>query len=89
MPTASFTEIPLIDLSPLLEGTEAGLRHIARKIDAAYSTVGFSYLTHHGLPDALIQGVFQASASFHALPREAKMKIEINEFHHEKRARMK
>jgi isopenicillin N synthase-like dioxygenase len=73
--------IPQIDLAPLLEGTEAGLRQVARALRRAYTEVGFSYIVNHGIAPELIAGAFQASAEFHALPREAKLQIEINEFH--------
>lgn len=76
-----FSEIPIIDVSPLLAGSEAGLARVAREIDYAYSQVGFAYIVKHGVDPALIEGIFTASEQFHALPREEKMKIEINEFH--------
>ncbi|MEZ5342525.1 MAG: 2-oxoglutarate and iron-dependent oxygenase domain-containing protein [Acidimicrobiales bacterium] len=47
----------------------------------AYSTVGFAYLINHGIPDELVDGVFEASARFHALPRDAKMAIELDRNH--------
>lgn len=77
----TFDAIPIIDVSPLLDGSEAGLRQVAQEIDYAYSQVGFAYLKHHGIEQSLIDGIFEASRRFHALPREEKMKLEINEFH--------
>jgi isopenicillin N synthase-like dioxygenase len=76
-----FDEIPVIDVSPLLAGSEAGLKQVAQEIDHVYSQVGFAYLANHGIDQALIDGIFQASARFHALPRKEKLKLEINEFH--------
>jgi len=76
-----FDEIPVIDVSPLLDGSEAGLKAVAEEIDYVYSQVGFGYITNHGIDSALIDGIFEASAQFHALPRGEKMKLEINEFH--------
>ena len=77
----SATAIPTIDLQPLLEGTEGGLERVAAQVLDVYSNVGFAYLTHHGIPDELIAGVFAASTEFHALPRASKLELEINEFH--------
>lgn len=74
------SNLPIIDLAPLQAG-EAGLRQVAQRIDEVYSVFGFGYLANHGLPSPLINELFQASAQFHALPREAKLAIEINEFH--------
>ncbi len=73
--------VPVIDLQSLLAGTESGLRHVAGEIGETYSSVGFGYLANHGIPDALIQDLFAASAQFHALPLAEKLAIEINEFH--------
>ncbi len=76
-----FDEIPVIDIGPLLEGTDTGARHVAAQIAAAYSQVGFSYLTGHDVAPELLDGLFMASADFHALPRAEKMSLEVNEFH--------
>lgn len=75
------TVIPTIDLQPLLAGTDGGLERVAGEVLDVYSNVGFAYLTNHGIPDALIAGLFAASARFHALPRDVKLEIEINEYH--------
>jgi len=76
-----FDTISIIDLSPLWDETEAGLAQVAQAIDHAYSQVGFAYLINHGILQEQIDGLFAASRAFHALPRAAKMEIEINEFH--------
>ncbi len=76
-----FDQIPVIDLGPLWTDTEAGLRQVADAIDTAYSQVGFAYIVNHGISQALIDGLFDVSKLFHALPREVKMKIEVNAFH--------
>ena len=84
MPTSEqgmFDEIPIIDVSPALEGTEAGLNQVAKEVDFAYSQVGFAYISNHGIGAALIDGIFAASEQFHALSHEEKMKLELNEFH--------
>ena len=76
-----FNTIPIIDLAPLLEGTRSGCEQVAAAIDDAYTNVGFAYLVNHGVAQSLIDGLFNASAQFHALPRADKMAIEVNEFH--------
>jgi isopenicillin N synthase-like dioxygenase len=65
------TNIPILDLSTPDPSAFA----------AAYSDVGFAYIVNHGAPQALIDGVFAASARFHALPRADKMAIELNDQH--------
>lgn len=76
-----FNDIPVIDLAPLRQNTEVGLRRVAGAIRDAYSQVGFAYLINHGIAQSLIDNLFEASRQFHALPREDKMKIEVNAFH--------
>jgi isopenicillin N synthase-like dioxygenase len=78
MPDAA---IPLIDLHPLLSGGERGSKRVADQIDDIYSNAGFGYLINHGIPEELTSGILSASAQFHALSREEKLQIEINEFH--------
>jgi isopenicillin N synthase-like dioxygenase len=73
--------IPLIDLHPLLSDTEGGLKHVADQIDDIYSNVGFGYLINHGITEELTRGILSASMQFHALSREEKLRIEINDFH--------
>ena len=75
-----FDEIPVIDVSPLLDDSESGLREVAGEIDFAYSQVGFGLITNHGVDQSLIDNVFAASREFHAQSFEQKMQIEINEF---------
>jgi isopenicillin N synthase-like dioxygenase len=75
------TTIPTIDLEPLLGGTEAGRASVADRVLDVYANVGFAYLLNHGIADELIEGLFAASAQFHALPRERKLELEINRFH--------
>ncbi len=78
-----FNDIPVIDLAPLWDKThaESGRRCVANAIDKAYSQVGFAYLANHGIDQSAIDALFSASRQFHALPREDKMKIEVNAFH--------
>lgn len=63
-----FDEIPIIDVSPLLDDSVSGLKQVAKDIDYAYAQVGFGYITNHGIDQALIDGIFAASKQFHAYP---------------------
>jgi len=73
--------IPIIDIGDIDQTTGAGIESIAQEIRDAYSTVGFAYIVNHGIDPTLIDELFQASAEFHALPRAAKMAIELNALH--------
>ncbi len=64
--------IPIIDLAS---------DDVVDKFRAAYSEVGFAYLTGHGIAQELIDDVFTAAHDFHALPLASKMAIELNEIH--------
>ncbi len=70
--------IPVIDVGALDPGGEAELDDLAREFYRVYSTVGFSYIVNHGVSDELIQRVFAASARFHGLPIEEKLKVELD-----------
>ncbi|MGE3359292.1 MAG: isopenicillin N synthase family dioxygenase [Acidimicrobiia bacterium] len=74
-------EIPVIDVGPALEGTDAGLREVAARLDEVYSSVGFGFVANHGVPETTIAELFDASARFHALPRAEKEAIGINAAH--------
>jgi isopenicillin N synthase-like dioxygenase len=66
--------IPVIDLSFDDDTVRTGLL-------TAYGEIGFGYLVGHGVPDALIDDVFDVSRRFHALPLEAKLAIELDDVH--------
>lgn len=64
--------IPIIDLARA---------DVVDEFRSAYREVGFAYLAGHGIPQQLIDDVFDAAAQFHALPLATKMQIELNEIH--------
>ena len=71
--------IPTIDLDDL--DTPDGSARVGRDLDRAYGALGFAYVVNHGVPQEAIDGVFDASAQFHALPPAAKQAIAVNRFH--------
>ena len=66
-------DLPIIDLTPLREGGEAGLRRIAAEVGAACRGPGFYYVVNHGVPAALIADAFAQSRAFFAEPLEDKL----------------
>lgn len=48
---------------------------------SAYETYGFASVVGHGVPDATIAAVFEASRSFHAMPLGDKMRLELDDHH--------
>lgn len=73
-----FTEIPILDATPLSRGAPDDMAPAFAK---AYGETGFAYIVNHGVDSALVERVFAASAAFHALPREKKMAVALDENH--------
>ncbi len=69
------SEIPLIDFAPFLHGSVEDRSRVAREIVEACETIGFFYLTGHGVPDDLRRAIFDRSAEFFHLPHEEKEKL--------------
>lgn len=74
-----FTEIPVIDLAPLIKGQNT--QQLARDFATAYGETGFAYVINHGIDAALRAAIFEASERFHALAEADKQKIALNENH--------
>lgn len=76
--------IPVIDVSALTvddtsaEGDVERRAKLVSEFAEAYQTIGFSYIVNHGIEEGLLDDVFEASRRFHGLPRETKMKLELN-----------
>ncbi len=70
-----FTSVPVIDIAPLLDGTNKAA--VARKIARAAREVGFFYVRNHGIPDAQTGAVFAAARRFFALAQEAKDALHV------------
>lgn len=74
----NFQTVPEIDLSPLWDKSEKGLKIVAKEVKEIFTTVGFAYLVNHQISDKVMNDIFSASKFFHALPLEEKMKIKQN-----------
>ena len=68
-------EIPTLDIAPYLSGKPGGREAVAAKLRDISKTVGFFYVKGHGIPQSVIDAVFEQSRRFHALPLETKKKI--------------
>jgi isopenicillin N synthase-like dioxygenase len=61
-----------------LHANEPGVRaRIAKKIGRACRDPGFFYVSNHGIPAEMTEGIFGAAKSFFALPTEAKTDLSI------------
>jgi isopenicillin N synthase-like dioxygenase len=69
--------LDVIDLAGLRDRDDAAVRRIGAELGRACREVGFFYVRNHGIPDALLSGIFQVSAAFFAAPRADKEALSI------------
>ncbi|WP_372617703.1 isopenicillin N synthase family dioxygenase [Falsiroseomonas sp.] len=74
-------EIPVLDIAPLVARDAAGAAAVGAAMREASERIGFFYISGHGVPDALTQGVFSTAARFFALPEEQKAEVTVNKRH--------
>jgi isopenicillin N synthase-like dioxygenase len=58
------SNIPVIDIAPLLAGGMGGAREVARLTGRACRDIGFFYVTGHGVTARTVADVFAAAAAF-------------------------
>ena len=73
-------DIPVIDLAGLDAGGAAILR-VGRDMLRAAETVGFFYISNHGVPQPLIDDVFRVAHAFFAKPLDRKQGVAVNAGH--------
>jgi isopenicillin N synthase-like dioxygenase len=71
----AFSEIPMIDISSLVDGSDP--EGVARKIGKACEEVGFFSIKNHGIPQDLIDRMYQATEQFFELPAEVKERLHV------------
>jgi isopenicillin N synthase-like dioxygenase len=74
---ASADEMPVLDLTPLNEGSDLAL--LAKQLHHACTTTGFFYVAKHGIPDAVIDNVFAATKRYFDLPIEQRLPHRMDE----------
>ena len=57
---------------PIIDFAGASDETLARQLDQAFTDIGFCYFKGIGVSQAVVDGVFEASRRFHAMPRAAK-----------------
>jgi len=71
----AFDSIPIVDISALVDGSdEAG---VAAALGEAAERVGFLYVTGHGIPRAMVDGMFAQAQAFFDRPEAEKMAVHI------------
>jgi isopenicillin N synthase-like dioxygenase len=75
----SFTEIPLVDIGPLISGADNERRRETESaIFDACEHVGFFYIKNHGIPDSLRDRMLTLAEEFFALPLDAKNALHMS-----------
>lgn len=69
------SDLPVIDLSPLVEGVPGGLDQVAGEIGHAAREIGFFYVKNHGVEPSLIDRTFAAAHEFFGQPADLKMQL--------------
>lgn len=73
------SNIPILDFGPYLAGEPHALEETAERLRIISETIGFYYISNHGVETALIDETFHQAARYHAQALEEKMKLPINE----------
>jgi len=71
--------IPVIDLAPLLDGSDP--ESVAQAIHRASREIGFIYAANHGIADDVTASARNAALEFFRLPHDIKDAIRVNEYH--------
>ncbi len=72
-----FSEIPVLDFSPMETGNQSEKQALAKKLFEACTQVGFFYVTNHGVPESAIKNMQLVSKTFFDQPIEKKLAIDI------------
>jgi isopenicillin N synthase-like dioxygenase len=74
--------LEVIDLSGLDSADPAAIRRVAAELGRACRDAGFFYVRNHGVPDALIAGIFKQAQTLFAAPSVVKEELAIKRSRH-------
>jgi isopenicillin N synthase-like dioxygenase len=78
--TPAFRSIPIIDLTNSFSSSLVEREAVAKEIHSACTTIGFFYITGHGIPSSVLASVLSlAHRFFHELPQESKEKLHMRQ----------
>ena len=83
MPTTTTKQalIPLLDLQPLQDGNQDGIQLLASELKAALEEIGFFSVINHGVSWSLVEQIYEATKSLHALPQSEKDALTMDRTH--------
>lgn len=74
--------IPVIDVSRIFSTDVSDRQAVANQLREACINVGFFYVQNHGIPQEMVDGVFDWGKRFFDLPFEEKMEVYIDNVPH-------
>jgi isopenicillin N synthase-like dioxygenase len=75
--TATAEEMPVLDLTPLVEGGD--IASLAEELKSACLTMGFFYVTSHGVPQRVIDDVFASARRYFSLPFDERLRMRMDD----------
>ncbi|KAA0115181.1 isopenicillin N synthase family oxygenase [Mycolicibacterium sp. P9-22] len=75
--TTDFTDIPVLDVSGLLDESGSGYRAAVDTLGDAARHVGFAQIVGHGVDPALFEALLERTKAFFALPDAEKHRVHI------------
>lgn len=78
---SEFQAVPVIDVSPLFDGSAEAAHAVAAEIRRAAIEVGFFYVRGHNVPRDLMGAMLASAKHFFALPEARKREIQVNAAH--------
>lgn len=79
--TIAAAEIPVIDIRSIAGGDSGGYDRVAKALRAAAESIGFFYITNHGIPEGVIENAQAAAKAFFALPSAEKLAVKMTDVH--------
>ena len=70
----TFTEIPVVDLSPAYSDKLEDRTRLAEEIARAFETVGFLYAKNHGVDKAIVDEAYRVTREYFDMDVEKKMR---------------
>jgi isopenicillin N synthase-like dioxygenase len=74
-----FSEIPVVDVAPLIEGNTAQAERTIAALGKACSDIGFIYVRNHAVPRDLVTRMADQAKLFFARPMDQKMRIVLDQ----------
>ncbi|MBV9521474.1 MAG: isopenicillin N synthase family oxygenase [Alphaproteobacteria bacterium] len=74
-----FSEIPVIDIGPLIDGNATQVERSVAALGKACSDIGFIYIRNHGVSAALVTHMVEQAKLFFAQPIDEKMRILLDQ----------